>query len=256
MTWYKKENKKKKYDRCPWTMKEYLKNIGWLFLLGSGIGWIFYQEIWGMVVFLLAVLPVGLHMKCREAVETRRNMLGKQFSDCIRMVSGNLAAGYAMENAWIHARGDLEAMYGVEADMCRELREFQVQLEMNQSIEHILTDFSARCGIEDVEQFCQIFSYAKRNGGNLTGIIGDTVQRMGEKQEIYQEIDTVLAAGKLEQRIMNVIPLVILGYVNISSPDFTAGLYHNWLGRLIMTGCLGIYGIAYWWSGKLIRIEV
>jgi tight adherence protein B len=147
-------------------------------------------------------------------------------------------------------------MYGKDADMCRELSKMTVGIELHQPIEKLLLDFAVRSGQEDVNDFCQIFAFAKRSGGDFIRIIQNTEKRISDKIEILQEMDTVIAAKKLEQKVMNVVPLLILFFIQNSSPDFIRPLYDNLPGVIVMSCCLGLYGVAIIIAQKIVDIEV
>ena len=66
----------------------------------------------------------------------------------------------------------------------------------------------------------------------------------------------MVAAKRLEQRIMNVIPLGILLFVNFTSPGFLDVMYTGLSGRMIMTVFLLVYAGAYLLSGKIVDIRI
>lgn len=148
---------------------------------------------------------------------------------------------------------DVIQQYGMESDMAVEMRQMIHQMDCNVPLEQLLEDFAERSRIEDVEQFAGIFSYAKRSGGDFTAIMGNTVRQMADRMELQETIETALTARKMEQKVMNVIPLFILAFVNVTSGSFLEALYGNVAGVLIMTGCLILYGLAYLWSEKIVR---
>ena len=252
----KMQGKVMNYDKYHWRRAELTGYILLYAGVSLGLAWLFYQDVRGIIPIGAAVLPVGLKRKNRELLERQKQKLAIEFTDCIRLVSGGLAAGYSMENAWKNAEGDLEKMHGGEAVMCVELRILNSGVEVNEPVEKLLRDFADRSGLEEVESFCQIFSFAKRSGGNLSRIIANTVKQIGDKREVMQEIETVISAKKLEQKIMNMIPLLLLAYIGISSPDFISPLYQNLFGQIVMSICLVVYGAAFLLSEKIIRIEV
>lgn len=75
----------------------------------------------------------------------------------------------------------------------------------------------------------------------MTVIMERTAETIGEKAETQKEIETLLSARKLEQKIMNVMPFLLMLYVNFTSPEYFAGLYSSMEGAFIMTFCLLIY---------------
>lgn len=150
----------------------------------------------------------------------------------------------------------MEQQYGAESDVCMELRQIQHQLDCNVPLEQLVEDWGKRSHVEDMEQFGAIFAFAKRSGGDFIAIISDTVTRLTDKMELQQELETSLSARRMEQRIMNIVPLFILGFVRFSSGGFLDVMYHNPMGITVMTGCLAAYAGAFLWAERMMRIEV
>ena len=53
-----------------------------------------------------------------------------------------------------------------------------------------------------------------------------------------------------------VIPLMILFYIRLTSPEFVLPLYHTPAGIIIMTVSLAVYAGAYLWGTKIIQISI
>ena len=60
----------------------------------------------------------------------------------------------------------------------------------------------------------------------------------------------------MEQKVMNLMPLMILLYVDLSFGGYLDGLYHNIFGILVMTACLAVYLASYLLSEKIMSIQV
>lgn len=224
-------------------------------LLNGIVSYLFYREKIAFVIGLL-LYPVFYRRKKRIAANGRKAELKVQFKDCLLSVSGAMRAGYSVENAWKEAEKDVLQQYGKESSIYKELRHMNRQVDCNVPLEKLLENLADRSHIEDIENFSGIFSFAKRSGGDFTAIIGTSVQQLRDKMELKEEIETAVAAKKMEQKVMNAVPLVILAFVNAASADFLAVLYHNAAGVLIMSICLAVYAGAYLWSEKIVDIEV
>ena len=87
-------------------------------------------------------------------------------------------------------------------------------------------------------------------------IIRSTVQTIREKIEVQNEVETLMAGKRLEQRVMNIIPFGILGYVKLTSGDFLDALYGNLLGITVMSVCLLVYILAVKLAEKIVSVEV
>ncbi len=229
-------------------------------LQGAGIAalvsYVFYRSV---IIFLLLLIPalvLVLRQKKKELLRKRKEELNLQFREMMHAVIAGLQAGYSIENAFIHAYQDISLLYGRQSMMAKELYHLTVEVRNNRNIEDILSDFATRCQITDIRYFAEVFHIAKRSGGNLVGILKNTADIIGDKIEVRREIVTMISAKRLEQGIMNVVPFAIILYIDMSSPGFFDGMYHNLVGIVIMTVLLAVYIAAYLIADKIIRIDL
>ena len=150
----------------------------------------------------------------------------------------------------------MEILYGKNGIIVKELRVLSGRLASNETLESILSDFSNRSAIEDINDFTEIFITAKRSGGDLNAIIRKASAHISEKIEVKREIDTLMSAKKMEQKIMNAVPFLIILYISYSSPGFLNVLYGNVTGITVMTVCFAVYGVAFLIAQKMVSIEV
>ena len=130
------------------------------------------------------------------------------------------------------------------------------QLSHGASAEKLLSALGRYSGIEDIQNFSQILIQSKKMGGNMKNILHECISSIEEQMDVKKEIHTMLASRRLEQKIMSLIPLGIILYMQISTPDFLSVLYGNFPGICIMTFCLFLYLFAYHWGERLVDIEV
>ena len=191
-----------------------------------------------------------------QVEEKGKRRFERQFQDALQSLEAQLNVGYSMENAIKEVQRDLQIMYDRHTLIVREFTYMVRQLNLNVTAEAAWKDFAARVALPEVDTFVTVFSLAKRSGGDSILIIKNAVRQLGDKAEVKREIDTVIAAKKMEFQIMSVIPLGIIGYMRLSFPEFMAGLYGNLPGAVFMSICLGAY-IAAWRLGcKIVEIEV
>ena len=235
--------------------KEYALAITESTILVFLITMLFYSRLWMMAV----LFPLGMkyyERMIRQAEEKGKRRFERQFQDALQSLEAQLNVGYSMENAIKEVQRDLQIMYDRHALIVREFTYMVRQLNLNVTAEAAWKDFAARVALPEVDTFVTVFSLAKRSGGDSILIIKNAVRQLGDKAEVKREIDTVIAAKKMEFQIMSVIPLGIIGYMRLSFPEFMAGLYGNLPGAAFMSICLGAY-IAAWKLGcKIVEIEV
>ncbi|WP_342757865.1 type II secretion system protein F [Kineothrix sedimenti] len=215
----------------------------------------FYRSLWG-AIFLSPLLFLYMKEKKKAIALKKRREIQIQFKDAILSVSANQKAGYSVENSFKQAYADMVLLYGKNSLICRELYIIGAGLGNNVILEKLLYDFAKRSQTEDVLEFAQVFAVAKRSGGNMTEIIERSASVIDEKVETEKEIQVLLAARQMEQKIMNVIPFGIVLYIQITSKGFFDILYHNLPGIIIMTACLAAYIAAVMISRKIVNIEI
>ena len=216
------------------------------------LSYFFYRSILAAVPLTVVGVFYYKMLKERKKEKCKRE-LTIQFKDCMLSVSASLRAGYAVENAFVESETDLCPLYGQQSLIFQELEVIRRGLVINITLEELLADLAERSGCEEIIQFAQIFSIAKRNGGNLTAMIQSTTGLIGQRIELRQEIQTVLSGRKMEQKIMICMPFVILIYIGISYPGYFDGLYHTLQGVAIMTGCLVLYLAAVVLGDKVMQ---
>ena len=207
--------------------------------------YVFYRSLTAFLLFLPAAF--AWPSVCRKRYcKKRQEELRLQFKEAIRILASSLSAGYAVENAFAAGVRELRELYGEEAVITREFSYLSHQLSMNRTVESLLFDFAVRSGLDEIKQFAEIFAVSKRSRGELVSVVNHVVQ---------EEILTMTAEKRLEQKIMNLMPYLIVLYVDLASPGFFAPMYETAAGRLVMTVCLLVYLSACLLSSRILRME-
>lgn len=234
---------------------EELKCLGVAVLLAAVAAWILYKSLWGLMLCVV-IFPVYRRNYRNRKTEERKRELLLQFKDGMQSVSVALLSGYSIENSWQEAERELLELYGAKAYMTTELHRMNGAIRMNQSVEQLLYQFALRTGCEDIVGFAEVFRFAKRSGGNMGRIIQNTIHRVADKQEVEREIATVLSGKKMEQKIMNIVPVCLLAYLNLTSEEFLAPLYGNLFGVCVMTVAFLAYIGALLLAQKMVTIRI
>lgn len=244
--------KRRDYHEYVWKKGERFLSILQTALIVLFLAFFFYRSIWAVIP--LAAIGVGYFRLVRkQKAEKCRRELVAQFKECMLSVSTALRAGYAVENAFLESRQDMKMLYGEQCMMYQELELIRRGLVINITLEEMLLDFGKRSACDEINQFAQIFSIAKRSGGNLSEIIYTSTELIGQRIDAGQEIQTILGGRRMEQNIMKCMPFGILFYISLTYPGYFDSLYHNWQGVAIMTGCLALYLGAFVLGDKIMQ---
>ena len=215
----------------------------------------FYRSMAAFFLFLPAAFYYPFYKK-KDLQKEQIRQLTLQFKEGILVLSSFLSAGYSLENSFFMSVNELEVLYGPKGMITEEFADIAAGIRMNRPVEFLLADMGRRSGIQDIDQFAQVFAAAKRSGGELTDIIGQTAGIIRDKIQVQEEIHTMTAARVFEQKIMNGIPFGIILYIDLTSPGFFQAMYHTWLGRICMTVCLGVYVGAVYLAKKILDIPI
>ena len=226
---------------------------------GIGIAVLFgrlFYDSWTAVIFVSPIMLIWVIMQRKRRVERDIRLVGIQFRDALQSVLTAMKAGYSVENAFMEAGADMELLYGKKSLICRHLGKIYKGIRNNIPIEKLLFNFGEESRNSDIQDFAQVFTVSKRNGGNMAQMIERTIGIISSKVEVEKEIEVLISAKRMEARIMNFVPFFIILYVSITSRDFFSPLYHNIFGILTMSVCMAIYVVAYLMSERIVNIRV
>lgn len=242
------------------------------FLAGALTGYLFYgglgKDSFGNPTVLTYTLDLSisgvlgvlagsvfLPIRAGQIKEKKQKSLKGQFIDLMDSLSTSLMAGKNINQAFQNARNDLSIQYSEEADIIRELDVILSGLVNSISVEELLLDFGKRSGVEDIESFGNVFDTCYRKGGNIKDVIQNTAMILVEKASIEQEIDTKLAANKNEQRIMSVMPIVLIALIKGTNPEFARN-FTTLPGVMASTFAVGCFVAASYVGKKIMDIKV
>ncbi|TDQ42195.1 type II secretion system F family protein [Aureibacillus halotolerans] len=221
------------------------------------IGIVFYQNA------IVGILLSGITFfspKFRRAqlIVKRKEELSLQFKQALYSLSSSLAAGKSLENAFREVVIDLKLLYPDERTYI--IREFELinrKVENGTPIERAVENFAVRSDIDDIQNFSDVITTCKRTGGDLVEVVRRTSTIIGDKLDIQQEITVVVSQKRLESRILNVAPFIMITALSLGSPDYMAPLYEfPGGGPFIMTLAIGVLVFSYWLSQKIMNIKV
>ena len=249
-----KETKGIDYQIWEFTGREYLEIAGISLGIAAAVNLLCYRAWWACI----AVVPVGIvcfHTYRKNRIQRRKEELYDSFRDLIAWMHTALRSGYSMENAVLEAAGQLEQSLGKENILVQELRRMRHKMMISVPVEQLFQDLAVRSRIDDIATFASVLVIAKRTGGNVCEIFQNTWDIFCTRIDTMREIRAGVSSRRFEQNIMSVVPFGILGYVQLSFPEFLSVMYGNVIGVFFMSGCLAVYLAAWVLGKKILDIE-
>ena len=226
----------------------------WGILITFASAYVFYKEYWGVIPGVAAGVYVYRFVKKRQK-ERKRNKLLNEFKDLLTSMESILESGSSIERALILSGQELRKLRGDKSELAAEIEIIEKKMKVNITLEEALRDLAEKEDIREIYDFVEVISTIKKTGGNAIQIIKDTVSRIVEGIELKAELEVMVAAKKLEQQVMVLMPAVVILFLRVTSGSFMDPLYQTVLGRIAMTVVLGINIFADSLGKKIVEIN-
>ena len=242
------------------------------FVAGAAVGYLFYGGIgvdeFGEPTKLTWVLNTTIPtivgsvagyffvpMRVEAIIEKRSKELNGQFRDMLDSLTTSLGAGKNVNDSFVSVYEDLKVQYDADAYILKELEVVISGIHNNIAIEDVLEDFGRRSNNDDILSFANVFKISYRKGGNIKDIIRNTHSILSDKMEISEDIETLVTSNKMDQNIMVVMPIALIGIIKMMSPEFAANFVTT-TGIISTTVSIVIFVAAYFIGKAVLNIKI
>lgn len=239
-------------------------------IIGGMVGLIFYSGLFkvdgfptmatyisNVIVFLIfsaIAMRIYLPMRMRQLIAKRQSELKLQFRDMLESLAASFSSGANALDSFISAHGDLTTQYSEDSLIAVELKEIIQGMQNNIPVERLLKDLGERSGLDDIVSFGETFEICYRKGGNIKDVIRRTHDIISEKMAVMDEIETKLVSNKLQQKVMSVMPIVIVALLKFSSESFAENFASS-SGVICITVAIVIFIGAYKLGEKIVDVK-
>ncbi len=242
------------YKRCRLSLKQWCLS-GVVGMTGAiCMITIFYRNIVITILAGVAGMFILPQMYKKKLIKQKQEQLCLEFKEALYSLVVSLRAGRSVEGAFIASLEDLD--YRMTPLIYREWSEIVKQMQVGFSVEDGLEDLGNRSGIEEIRSFARTIKICKRTEGDVAKVMENTIHLLQERMEIQTELKVLLTKKKTEQKILNMMPFVVIGLLLLMSPDYLSPLYECLQGQIIMTVCVGLTLISYILAKKISDITL
>lgn len=240
------------------------------FIAGGLVGFVFYGNLFtkdgeltiysmisnAVVFVIMGSIGVKMFYNARkeQMIAKRKEELRLQFRETLASLSTAFTSGENPPRAFISAEHDMLSQFGDKSDIVRELREINAGVYSNQRLDLMLLDLAKRSGIEDIEDFANVFQVCFQQGGNINSVVRHSYDLIGDKMAINQEIQTKITSNQMQQKIMSVMPILMIAFLRFSSSSF-AESFASFKGVTAMTVAAVIFIFSYNYGKKITDIK-
>jgi len=208
-------------------------------------------------VLLFGPLP-GLLMAAAAAFLARRvvgfvarrrqKAFADQLGDVLQILSGTLRSGYGLLQA-------VDAV-GKETDdpAGDEFRRLVVETRLGRDLADSLHAMAERMDSEDFEWVVQAIDIHREVGGDLAEVLDTVGVTIRERNQLRRQVKALSAEGRFSAYVLLALPIVIIGMVHMTTPDYLNELFSG-IGFVLLGLGMILMAVGGIWLKKICTIR-
>lgn len=223
-------------------------DAGFTFLGGVAAFILTEKIIFALLAALISLVVVTFVVKQLEVARKRK--FAGQLVDGLMILSGSLKAGLSL----------LQSFETLVEEMPPPIsQEFSLVLRENRMgvpLEECLQKLKRRMICEDLNMMITAILVGRETGGNLTLIFSNLVTSIRDRDRLLGKVKALCIQGKLQGRIMMVLPIIFAYGVFRLDPHFLDVMMQDQFGRMLLGYAVISEVIGVILINRLSKIEV
>lgn len=194
--------------------------------------------------FFLPRIYVG--SRTTKRLKEFNNLLG----DSLNLMVNSLRAGYSTMQA-------LEVISNeMPAPISEEYGRVVLELQLGASFDTAMANLLRRMPSPDLDLVITAMSVQREVGGNLAEVLDAISFTIRERVRIKGEIKILTAQGRATGLLITFLPVVLTGVISLINPEFTAPLFSDPCGWMMLGVSVVLIVVGYIVINKIVSIEV
>ena len=202
-------------------------------------------------------IPIGVvagFFLPRIYVGSRTTKRLKEFNDLLgdslNLMVNSLRAGYSTMQA-------LEVISNeIPAPISEEYGRVVLELQLGASFDTAMANLLRRMPSPDLDLVITAMSVQREVGGNLAEVLDAISFTIRERVRIKGEIKILTAQGRATGLLITFLPVVLTGVISLINPEFTAPLFNDPCGWMMLGVSVVLIVVGYIVINKIVSIEV
>jgi tight adherence protein B len=180
----------------------------------------------------------------------RQSAITQQMPEAIEALAGSLRGG-----ANLHRGLELLATH-----QPRPIRdEFALMVTrrtLGGDLNAALSEFCQRNQSDDIELFQSAVAMADQVGGDLAYTLENLSRTLRTRNDMHRRIRSLTAMGRMQGRLMTLLPVGIAGVIYLQQPDTMSRLFTHPIGWIGLTVAAVLMVLATVWIRRIVDIEI
>jgi tight adherence protein B len=198
---------------------------------------------------LVPAVPLGAVLLVVHRRSRRQKAFADQLDDVLQLMASSLRAGHSVLRAVDAVARDADAPAAEE--FSRVVNQSRVGRDLTSALE----DVADRTGSQDFGWVVQAIAIHREVGGNLAEVLDRVGATIRERSQLRRQVSALSAEGRLSAVVLLAMPVVIIGVMAVSAPDYVAQLTGTGTGiaLLMAAGLLMVVGAL--WLRVAVRVR-
>lgn len=205
---------------------------------------------WWLVLLGLTLGSVAPWVALRWLRKKRQHTFTKQLPDALMLLANAIATGGSLQRSIDFVSREMPPPLGQEfALVVRHIR-------LGQSVTSALTQLHQRMPLGDVQRVVLTIEMTQQIGGQQAKILQRCAYSLRRKLSLQDRIESISAQGRLQGKVMSLLPLLLLVVFASMETDAMRLLSEHPLGWILLTSLLVLLALGQWWIARLVKIPV
>jgi len=187
-----------------------------------------------LIVVVLAIFAGGLGLPgwiLAFLRKRRQKAFVREFANALEVIVRGVKSGLPVNECLKIIASESPAPVGPEFVDVVEGQKMGVPLDQG------LQKLYERMPIPEVNFFMIVLSIQAKTGGNLSEALGNLARVLRERKKLRMKIQAMSSEAKTSAMIIGALPLVVMGGMSVTSPDYVGILITERLGNAMLIGC-------------------
>lgn len=231
-----------------------IRRMGLYAAAGIISAYLLYRNIWVSAAAMVIFSGYAFLSRKNSKTEVIRKVR-ERFLDFLMCLEPLLKSSETFSRAFTEAAADYRRFHGKDK-LSKYLAAASNDFHLNKPTHEILISLAEKTEIEEARTFAQSISICESTGGNAVEITGRTTGLLIWKMRILCDINTMLSGRKFEQKVITVMPFLLLTLFFFTQESYLEPLYSCPEGRMVMSVAAALF-LGQWIIGRrLMEIRV
>jgi len=199
---------------------------------------------------LLAPVPVVVTRVVLAMRRDRRQAaFSDQLTDVLQLITGSLRAGYGL------LQGIDAVARDAEEPAAGEFRRILIEHRLGRELSDAMDGCAQRMSNDDFSWVVQAIGIHRDVGGDLGRVLDNIISTIRDRGDVHRQVRALSAEGRMSAVVLTALPFVVLIVIQLASPDYTAVLFTQPIGWVMLAVAAVLMLTGTLWIRRLVRIR-